>query len=175
MRRTVLAALTAAAIAVPALTTAAFASAPTPTAAVTSQSSNSKGKSKPAKFSASGRVTAVDAGTITLYVRSGTKDVRKQTITVSVAGDALVRVNGRRAALSAIAAGYKVDLTGRSTGTGWTATKVVASGKVRVKPTPSVSPSTEPEDEHSTDPDDEHSTEPEVEHSAEPAHEHDDH
>src|SRR4051812_29306907 len=101
LRRTAVAALLAAGLAVPAFATAAVAAAqpggahPTATA--------QKSGPKPAKtrkpvrtpFAASGRVTAVDAaaGTLTVLAKGGTKDVRKRTVTVTVPGTARIVVN----------------------------------------------------------------------------------
>jgi hypothetical protein len=164
LRRTVVAALLAAGVAVPVAATAGFAAAP---AASSTATAAHKGDSKPgkvrAKFAASGRVTAVDAvaGTVTVAAKGGTKDVRKRTVTVSVADDARVRINGKRAALDAVVVGAKISVTGDRVNGVYTATRVQVSQKSRpvvqpsptptVSPSPDVDPTEEPEDETSDD------------------------
>ncbi|GAA2580122.1 hypothetical protein GCM10010435_66790 [Winogradskya consettensis] len=201
LRRTVIATFAAAAIAVPTLATAALASTPTPAtatvaASATAAKSSDKSSSKPSEkssgkptakptktakralFAATGTVTSVDAtaGTITLYAKGGTKDVRKKTITVTVADDALIRVNGKRGAgLSSIAAGFRIDVGGRRSGSDYTAEIIIAKGKVRATPSPTVSPKPSPtvspsispspsvEPSESTEPGDDDDTSPSAE------------
>jgi len=180
MRRTAVAALLAAGIAVPAVSTAAVAFAQpakpgaTATAAkATPKPSKTPKAAKPVRFTASGTVTAVDAqaGTVTLLAKGGTKDVRKKTITVSVPAKASLRLNGRKVTLAALASGQRIEVVGRRTGTVYTADLVRASGKgVKPAPSPTVTPSpvtpspsapvTEPTDEPSDEPTEGPSDEP---------------
>jgi hypothetical protein len=186
MRRTAVAALLAAGIVVPAVSTAAVAfaqSAPGTTATAakaapkpdkTPKPAKTPKAPKPVRFTASGTVTAVDAGagTVTLLAKGGTKDVRKKTVTVSVPDRASLRLNGKKVTLSALAAGQRIEVVGRRSGSTYTAEVVRVSGKtVKPAPSPSVTPSpsapttepTEPSDDPSTEPSDDQSTEPTVE------------
>lgn len=133
LRRSVLAAVLTAGLAVPVVVTGAADAAP-PAA---SSSSSSSGK-KAAVFAANGTVSAVDVvnGTVTLYAKGGTKNVRRQTVTVAVPDGARIRVNGKKATLDAVGVGYRIDVTGRRVDGVWTASVVVA----KKKPTPSASP-----------------------------------
>src|SRR5512138_482042 len=81
----------------------------------------SKGKPKKApkapkqvKFAASGTVTAVDAtaGTVTVQVKGGTKDVRRSTVTIAVPATARIVVNGKGKTLADIAVGFGITVTG---------------------------------------------------------------
>ncbi|MFI7601895.1 hypothetical protein [Actinoplanes sp. NPDC049681] len=201
MRRAATAALLTAGILVPAVSTAAVAFASpskhtssaaksthkpeaTPKPKATPKPTKTPKAQKPVRFTASGTVTAVDAeaGTVTLVVKGGTKDVRKSTLTVTVPAKASVRVNSKKATVAALAAGFRIEVTGRRAGAVYTVDVLRATGK-KAKPAPSVTPSptteptdeptteptTEPTDEPTTEPTDEPSTEPTVAPSADPA------
>jgi hypothetical protein len=139
----------AAAITVPTVATMGGAAAATPPGSITAlrdpigstPSPTTTAKPQKIKFAASGTVTAVDAtaGTVTVAARGGTKDVRGTTVTVSVPGTAVVLVNGVRGTLAGIGAGYRIAMTGTHPGTGYTATKLVATSK-RSHPEPAETP-----------------------------------
>lgn len=188
MRRTALAALLAAGIAVPAVSTAAVAFAQpgkpgtgASAAKATPKPSKTTKAPKPVRFTASGTVTAVDAaaGTVTLLAKGGTKDVRRKTITVSVPAKASLRLNGKKVTLAALGSGQRIEVAGRRTGTAYTAEIVRAKGKAAkpapgptvtpspVTPLPSAPPTTEPA-EPTEDPSAEPTGEPTLEPSAEP-------
>ncbi|GIF14321.1 hypothetical protein [Actinoplanes teichomyceticus] len=94
-------------------------------------------------FAASGRVTAVGATSVTVAVKGGTKDVKGRTVTIGVPASVRVLLNGKRVAVTALAAGHQVSITGTRVDAVYTAAKVQATGKV-VKPTPVPSTSTSP-------------------------------
>jgi hypothetical protein len=96
-------------------------------------------------FAANGSVAAVSAAdaSVTVAVKSGTKDVKGQSITIGVASTTRIVVNGARKTLSDLAAGYRITVTGTHTGSLYTAAKIEANG-VRTQPTPSTSPTTGP-------------------------------
>jgi hypothetical protein len=157
MRRTAVAALLAAGIVVPTVATPAAAQPAAHSAAAHSavaQRAKDKVAGKPGRtrkpvrtpFVAGGTVTTVDvaAGTVTLRVRSGTKDVRKRTVTVTVASTARVLVNGKRSALNAVTAGALVTVIGRRSEGVYTANKVLVSQRSRPVVTPEPTPTTEP-------------------------------
>jgi hypothetical protein len=147
--RSAVAAMLAAGIIVPAVSGAAVAmAAPSSHSAgtfVDAAKSDKPGKpGKPSrrvkvKFAAEGRVTAVDAaaGTVTLLAKSGTKDVRKKTITVAVPAGARIVVGGRRATVAGIVAGARIAVTGTRVGAEYTAARISAT---RPKPAPSKKP-----------------------------------
>ncbi|MBW6439684.1 hypothetical protein KZ829_38745 [Actinoplanes hulinensis] len=121
-------------------------------------------KAKPTKaprkvaFQASGTITAVDvsAGTITVAARSGTKDVRGKTVTMTVPAGARIILNGKKITVAGLGAGQKVSVTGTRAGTAYTVTKIQATGK-KVKPTPapsspSATPTTSPTTPPTTSP-----------------------
>ncbi|WP_306216050.1 hypothetical protein [Actinoplanes sp. RD1] len=162
-RRIALAAVLAVGVALPAATVAGQAAYAKPRDSVSAPAK----KKQTTAFAATGTVTAVDttAGTVTLYAKGGTKNVRRQTVTVSVPEEAKIRVNGRKATLAAVAVGYRVEVAGRGDGTTWTAAVLAAKGKpakpapeVTPTPSPSVtptpSPTTEPGDDDSGSSDD---------------------
>ena len=150
LRRTAVAALLAAGIVVPAVTTAAVAFAqPATTATVQKAKAPKPVKTKkPVRipFAASGKVTAVDAaaGTVTVQAKGGTKDVHKRTVTVTVASNAKIKINDKVGTLAAVQPGAKITVTGtRSTGV-YTATRVQVSQRTAPVVTPSPTPTTEP-------------------------------
>jgi hypothetical protein len=179
MRRTAVAVALAAAVTVPAVSTAVAAFAQPTSAAAHSKPAK---PAKPAKknFSASGTVTAVSAadGHVTVAAKGGTKDAKGHTITVTVPSNVRIVVNGSRKTLADVGVGYQITVIGTHAGTVYTATKVEAKGtKVRPKPTatpiktptktptPSTSPTaghdpsdddptTEPSEDPSDDPND---------------------
>ncbi|GGN42301.1 hypothetical protein FHR83_007256 [Actinoplanes campanulatus] len=121
-------------------------------------------KAKPTKaprkvaFQASGTITAVDAsaGTITVAARSGTKDVRRKTVTMTVPAGARIILNGKKITVAGLGAGQKVSVTGTRAGTAYTVSKIQATGK-KAKPTPapsspSATPTTSPTVEPTTSP-----------------------
>ncbi|MEU8609949.1 hypothetical protein AB0C29_18360 [Actinoplanes sp. NPDC048791] len=154
LRRTAVAALLAAGIVVPAVGTAATAFAQPGGKPVSAQKAHPKPNKtkKPVRtpFAASGKVTAVDAaaGTVTLLASGGTKDVRRQTVTVTVPGSLRVVVNGKRTTLKTVAVGARITVNGTRVGTAYTATKVSVTQKkgavVKPTPTPTVSPTPQP-------------------------------
>jgi hypothetical protein len=154
LRRTAVAALLAAGIVVPAVGTAATAFAQPAGKPVTAQKATPKPSKtkKPVRtrFEASGKVTAVDAaaGTVTLLASNGTKDVRKQTVTVTVPGSLRVVVNGKRTTLKAVAVGARIAVNGTRVGTAYTAAKVSVTQKktavVKPTPKPTVPPTPQP-------------------------------
>jgi len=151
LRRSALAALLTAGILVPGVSVAATAFAASSPAAAhpaagfkhTPKPVKTAKPARPLPFSASGTVTAVDAagGTITLTAKGGTKDVRRRTVTVSVAAGARVVVNEARATLAEVAAGQRIAVVGTRTGTVYTASRVRARGAAV---TPAPSPTAEP-------------------------------
>ena len=166
LRRTAVAALLAAGIVVPAVTTAAVAFAQPATTATAQKAPKAPKPVKTKKpvrtpFAASGTVTAVDAaaGTVTVQAKGGTKDVRKRTVTVTVASNAKIKVNDKVGTLAAVKPGAKITVTGTRSGDVYTATRVQVSQRkapvVTPSPTPTVSPSptTEPSPDTSTSPD----------------------
>lgn len=169
LRRGALAVLLTAAVAVPAVGTATVAAAAKPGTGTAAPATGKKpaaekpatGKpstkkpavkkpavKKPAKkikFSATGTVTAVDAaaGTVTVKVTAGTKEVKGKTITVAVPTTLRVLINGAKKKLADLTPGYSITVTGLTTGTTNTADKIVAR-KVTAKPTPSTTPTPAP-------------------------------
>ena len=155
-RRLAVAAALATAVVVPA--SASIAVAAGPVAVGHHQSSKPSDRPSRSKFSAAGTVTAVDAaaGTVTIKVKTGTKDVRRKTVTVAVADNARVRVNGAAGSLADLAVGYRISVVGIRTNKTYTATRVEAR-LVKPHPAPSASPSPSsddptPEPSHSEDP-----------------------
>ncbi|BEL02236.1 hypothetical protein Q0Z83_004270 [Actinoplanes sichuanensis] len=148
MRRSAAAVALAVAVVVPTAVTgvAAYAKSPSPAASsvVTDKKPKPDNKKK-TPFQASGTVTGVDAaaGTVTVAARSGTKDVRGKTVTMTVAADARIVLNGKKVKLAALAAGLKVSVTGTRTDTAYLAGKIQAAGKVKPAPSPST-PTTPP-------------------------------
>ena len=112
-----------------------------------------------AKFAVAGTVASVDAtaGTIKINVKSGTKDVRRKTVTIVIAGSARIRVNGAKGTLADIKTGFRVAVSGTRSGTTYTATRVEAR-LIKAHPSPSTSPS--PSDDDAT-PEPGHSESPE--------------
>lgn len=152
LRRTAVAALLAAGIVVPAVSTAAVAFAQPATTATAQKAPKApkapKVTKKPVRtpFAASGKVTAVDAaaGTVTVQAKGGTKDVHKRTVTVTVASNAKIKINDKVGTLAAVQPGAKITVTGtRSTGV-YTATRVQVSQRTAPVVTPSPTPTTEP-------------------------------
>jgi hypothetical protein len=172
LRRTAVAALLAAGIVVPAVSTAAVAFAQPATKSATAQKSGPKpGKTKkPVRtpFTASGKVTAVNAaaGTVTVLATGGTKDVRKHTVTITVTSAARFKINSRAGTLAAVTVGARITVTGTRSGTTYTAAKVEVSQKkspvVTPSPTPTVDPgpTVEPTPITSTGPDDDPTEDP---------------
>lgn len=170
LRRTAVAALLAAGIVVPAVSTAAVAFAHPATTATAQKAKAPKPVKtrKPVQFAASGKVTAVDAaaGTVTVQAKGGTKDVRKRTVTVTVAGNARIKINDKVGTLAAVKPGAKITVTGTRSGDVYTATRVQVSQRtapvVTPSPAPAVTPdpttepapTTEPSPDTSTSPDD---------------------
>jgi Cu/Ag efflux protein CusF len=155
IRRTTAALALVAAVIVPAAstTTAAYAK---------NDSSGSAHPGKPAKtaFTATGTITAVDtaAGTLTVAAKGGTKDVRGTTVTITVGANARIRLNSRRASLSALVAGDKVAVLGTRQSTSYTALQIeAATVKHSPKPAPSASASPSPSDDDSPEPPDDSS------------------
>ncbi|MCO8275961.1 hypothetical protein M1L60_35825 [Actinoplanes sp. TRM 88003] len=149
IRRTVPAVVLAAAVAVAAVPVAALPAIAKPAASKPSKPSESR-PAKPAKpakvkFAANGTVTAVDLdqATVTVAVKSGTKDVKGRTVSITVPTTTRINVDGGGKTLSAIAAGYRITVTGSHAGPLYTAAKIQAHG-VRTRPAPSTSPSPTP-------------------------------
>jgi hypothetical protein len=190
MRRTAVAALLAAGIVVPTLSTAAVAFAQPAATSAAQRAGADKAAPKPIKtrkavrtpFAATGKVTAVDAaaGTVTLLATGGTKDVRKRTVTVTVPASVRIKAQGQRITLATIVVGAKITVVGKRAGGSYTATHVQVSQKVRpvvkpsptptVEPTPTVDPTptvtpTDPTPSTSPTPDDGPIVDPEEENS----------
>jgi hypothetical protein len=183
LRRTAVAALLAAGIVVPAVSTAAVAFAQPATKTATAQKSSPKASPKaspkPSKtkkpvrtpFTASGKVTAVDAaaGTVTVLATGGTKDVRKHTVTITVTSAARFKINSRTGTLAAVSVGAKITVTGTRSGSTYTAARVEVSQKKSPVITPSPAPTVDPEPtaeptpSTSTSPDDDPTEDPEDE------------
>ncbi|MCY1143542.1 hypothetical protein OWR29_36550 [Actinoplanes sp. Pm04-4] len=156
MRRSVSAVALVAAVAVSAVPVTAGAAFAKPAASKPAQSKPGK-PAKPAKvsFAATGSVTAVDLGssTVTVAVKSGTKDVKGRTVSISVPASARIVVNGGGRTLGAVSAGFRITVTGSHVGSLYTAAKIQAHG-VRATPAPAPSPSVTPAPAPSTGPDD---------------------
>jgi hypothetical protein len=88
-----------------------------------------KPKAVKVSFTATGSITAVDAaaGTVTVAVKGGTKELHRTTITVGVATDARVKLDDATVTLASLAAGQHVAITGTRVDTVFTAAKVNAS------------------------------------------------
>lgn len=104
---------------------------------------------KPAKvvkveFTASGVVTAVDAGagTVTVAVKGGTKDVRGRTVVIVLAPGARIVVDDAPATAGDVEVGFRITVRGTRTGAVHTASKVQASAP---EPTPTPTPELTPE------------------------------
>jgi hypothetical protein len=159
IRRIAVAALLATAVVVPSASGVAVAKGKPSAVSPSTGKSDKHGKNdksgkaaKPVKFVASGTVTAVDAGagTVTVKVKGGTKDVRRTTVTVTVPSTARIVVNGAGKTLADIAVGYGITVTGTHAGDVLTAVRIEARGrKGAVKPSPAPSagptPTTSPE------------------------------
>jgi len=147
-RRLAVAAALATAVVVPASSSMAVAAGSN--TAGHHQSAKPADRPSRAKFSATGTVTAVDAaaGTVTIKVKTGTKDVRRKTVTVAVPDNARIRVNGAAAeTLADIAVGYRIAVVGIRTDKTYTATRVEAR---QVKPHPAPSPTPSPSNDDAT-------------------------
>ncbi|MBB2946943.1 hypothetical protein FB565_006711 [Actinoplanes lutulentus] len=154
MRRTAVAVAMTVAVVVPAVSTGVVAYAQAGSSPSTGQvvaakkptatPTKSSGKKVKATFSATGTVTAVDAakGTVTVAVKGGTKDVKGRTVTIGVPSSVRILLNGKKVAVSALAAGNKITVAGTRIDAAYTATKVQASGKAKPTPRPSVTPTT---------------------------------
>ncbi len=155
MRRTALALAVAAAVTVPTVATASVAAAKP---AAKPAASHGKPAAKPAKptkpakpakpvkvtFSASGVVTAVDldARTVTVAAKGGTKDVKGRTVGVVVPSTARIVLDDAPATVADLEAGFRITVTGTRLGTVYTASKVQASSpEPEVTPTPTPTPS----------------------------------
>lgn len=155
LRRTAVAAVLAAGIVVPALSTTAVAFAqpgsaakPAAQAKVTPKATKTAKSVKAVRFEAAGTISAVDAaaGTMTLQTKVTVKSRKKTVITqITVAATARIVVNGAKATLANVGVGQRVVVTGTRSGSSHTATKVVATGrKVTPVPSPTVTPSPAP-------------------------------
>lgn len=95
------------------------------------------------KFVAVGKVVAVDATarTITVKVKGGTHALRRTTVTLAVAADAVVRRNDMAVGLDAIQPGDRVVVKGmRGTDLTLTVVRMYASGPVAAAPAPAPAP-----------------------------------
>ena len=102
------------------------------------------GKSK-SHFAANGKVTAVDDSTFTMHVKGGSKDLHGTDVTVSLADNAKVRRDGKKAQLSDLQVGDRVTAVGhRGEDGSLTARHVKAHG-------PNADDSTEAADDNGTD------------------------
>ena len=79
------------------------------------------------KFTAVGSVASVDAGTVTVNDKGGSKSLHGTAVTISVPDDATVIVNDTPGSLSDVAAGDHVVVKGSDANDSYTASKVVAS------------------------------------------------
>jgi hypothetical protein len=174
MRRTVVAVALVAAATIPAVSVTAAQAVAKPAASKPAKPEASK-PAKPAKpakvtFAANGSVTAVsaDAATITVAVKSGTKDVKGRTVIISVPSTTRIVVNGAGRALSALAAGYRITVTGTHVGSAYTAAKIEAHG-VRTQPTPTASPTAAPSPTVTESPSAEPTSDPSAEPTSDPS------
>lgn len=87
---------------------------------------NSKGHNK-SNFTAVGKVVSVDAGSITINDKGGSKSLHGTTVTISVPDTATVIVDDAAASLSDVGAGDHVVVKGSEGADSYTAKKVVAS------------------------------------------------
>lgn len=144
IRRVAVAVALAAAVVVPTVSTAASAAA-RPAVSAAHGKPGKPAKPTKAKFTASGIVTAVsvDTSTVVIAARGGTKDVRGQTITVTVPSTARIVVNGARRSLADVAAGYRITVTGTRSGTVYTAARLASKG-ARAHPKPTSTPTASP-------------------------------
>lgn len=87
-----------------------------------------KASTKAVRFTATGRVVAVDgaAGTLTVAVKGGDKTLRRKTVTIQVDPAAKVRLNDVTVPLADLPAGAHVAVTGTRTGDALLAFKVNA-------------------------------------------------
>ncbi|GAA0579329.1 hypothetical protein GCM10010172_75310 [Paractinoplanes ferrugineus] len=82
-----------------------------------------RARSRPSRFSANGTVTALSGRAVTIAVsRSG-------NLTVSVAADARIRVNGRNAAVTDLGAGFSITVNGIRSGSDYVASRIEARGR----------------------------------------------
>jgi hypothetical protein len=117
------AAVTGAVLLTPALAAPAFAATSHSAAA-----SHHKGKPAKTKFAAVGTLAGVDAaaGSITMTVKGGNKDLRGSTLTLSVAPGARIRRDDNAATLAELQVGDKVAVAGTRSASGLTAARVNA-------------------------------------------------
>jgi hypothetical protein len=153
MRRTALVIAMAAGIMVPTVSNAATVAWAKP--AVSQKAKPAPKTSKPAKatkpakpvkasFAANGSVTAVDvdAHTVTVVVKGGTKDVKGRIVGILLPSSARIVLDDAPATAADIEAGFRITVTGTRVGNVYTASKVQASS-----PEPTVSPTpTDPSD-----------------------------
>jgi hypothetical protein len=157
MRRTALVIAMAAGIIVPTVSTAATVAwaSPATKPAVSQKAKPAPKTSKPAKttkpakpvkasFAANGSVTAVDvdAHTVTVVVKGGTKDVKGRTVGILLPSSARIVLDDAPATAADIEAGFRITVTGTRVGNVYTASKVQASSP---EPTVSLTP-TDPAD-----------------------------
>src|SRR5438034_2347993 len=111
-------------IAGPALATPAYAASHTKRVAKAS----AHAAKRRVPFTAVGSLTTADtdAGTATVAVRSGMRDLRGKTVTVAVTAGTKIRLDDAASTLAALPAGARVTVVGVRAGTVLTATKLVA-------------------------------------------------
>ncbi|BFU43105.1 DUF5666 domain-containing protein [Krasilnikovia sp. MM14-A1004] len=97
---------------------------------------------KPKKFEGRGKISAIDAdaGTLTVVVKGGTKNVRNSTVTVSVPSTARIKRNGKKVPFASLAVGDRIEMKGTRDGDVFTASRVQAHGPRKAKPAPSPEP-----------------------------------
>ncbi len=118
----------------PVLATPAFAAHPTKTSSHTAKSTGrasahaKKPTARPVPFTAVGTLSAVDStgATVVVAVRSGNRDLRGHSVTVTISTTAKIRLNDAAATLDTLPVGSAVTLVGTRTGDVLTATKVLA-------------------------------------------------
>ncbi|GAB1693704.1 hypothetical protein [Krasilnikovia sp. M28-CT-15] len=95
-------------------------------------------KPKKAVFEGRGSISAidVDAATVTVVVKGGTKNVRHRTVTVSVSPTARIKRNGAKASLASLAVGDRIEMKGTRAGEVYTVSRIQAQAKRTPKPAP---------------------------------------
>ncbi|RZU49520.1 hypothetical protein EV385_1273 [Krasilnikovia cinnamomea] len=142
MRRTLVAAV-AVAVAIVGSATGAAAAEVQPQTKRTSVSVHALHKdpkpAKPKKFEGRGKISAIDveAGTLTVVVKGGTKNIRHRTVTVSVSPTARIKRNGKKVSLASLAVGDRIKLRGAKKDDTYTVSRIQAQGPRKPKPAPS--------------------------------------
>ncbi|MET3422391.1 hypothetical protein BJ973_001603 [Actinoplanes tereljensis] len=130
LRRVAVAAALVTAVVIPAAATVAVA-APTSSAG---HAAAYEALSRPSRFSATGTVAAVSGRTVTIKISS------KKSMTVTVTGNAQIRVNGKTGTVADLGTGFSITVNGTRSGSDYLASRVEARGK-KTQAGPAVRPS----------------------------------